>query len=295
MGNIDLHFHTNNSDGAFPTDKILKMCEEKQLEIISITDHDSVQSYFDIKTQNLEFNGKIIPGVELSFCKDGTLYDVLGYGIDVDVVDVWIKEKYSTEQKIANQKIILENMKVLYKKLGVKFDEGVEITTGKKAEAYNLIKQSALAFEENKIAAPELFGEMFYKRHHTNPQSKFFVDETKNLPTLAECLDIIHNAGGISSLAHSGAYGFTNQEMINHINYAINCGVKALELKYNCHTPEQEEIIEELAKKNNLYLTGGSDFHGGKIKPQVKLGVVYADKNINAEKFENFLQNVKYL
>jgi predicted metal-dependent phosphoesterase TrpH len=294
MGNIDLHFHTNNSDGAFSTAEILKMCEEKQLEIISITDHDSVQSYFDIKTQNLEFNGKIIPGVELSFCKDGTLYDVLGYGINVDVVDMWIKEKYSTKQKIANQKIILENMKTLYKKLGIKFDESVEIATGKKAEAYNLIKQSALAFEENKIVAPELFGEMFYKRHHTNPQSRFFVDETKNLPTLSECLDIIHKAGGISSLAHSGAYGFTNQEMVNHINYAINNGVKGLELKYNCHTPEQEEIIEDLAKGNNLYLTGGSDFHGGKIKPQVELGVVYANKNINAEKFENFLQNVKY-
>ncbi len=295
MGNIDLHFHTNNSDGAFSTAETLKMCEDKGLEIISITDHDSVKSYFDIKSKGLLFNGKIIPGVELSFCKDGTLYDVLGYGIDVEVVNTWLNQKYSTKQKIENQKLILENMKSLYKKLGIKFDESVEITTGKKAEAYNLVKQSALSFEENKLIAPELFGEMFYKRHHTNSQSRFFVDETRNLPTLAECLDVIHKSGGISSLAHSGAYGFTNQEMINYIKYAINCGVKALELKYNCHTPEHEEIIKKLADKNNLYLTGGSDFHGGKIKTQVKLGVVFGANTINSDDFVSFLKDVKYL
>lgn len=292
MNKIDLHFHSVNSDGAFSTSALLNMAEEKNLKIISITDHDSVQAYFDIKENNLTFNGKIIPGVELSFNKDGSLYDVLGYGIDINFMNDWLKHTYSTQALIENQTRILEEMQALYKSLNIKIANNLSISTGKKAEAYNLIKQSALTFEENKTSAPELFEEMFYKRYHTNKKSKFFIDETLNLPTLEECIEIIHKAGGVASLAHPGAYGFSKPEMEEFIKFAISKGVDAVELKYNCHTPEQEQIIEDLAQKNGLLLTGGSDFHGGKIKPQVSLGKVYDNNDIYASDFEDFFEKV---
>ena len=294
MKKVDLHIHTLNSDGAFKTAEVLKMCEENNLEIISITDHDSVKSYYDIKNENLEFNGKIIPGVELSFNKNGSLYDVLGYGIDIDVMNEWLEKRYSKEALISNQKEILNDMKKLYKNLGIKFNEELDIIIGKKAEAYNLIKTSALDFEENREVAPELFAEMFYKKHHTNRESKYYINETRNLPTLKECIEIIHKAGGVSSLAHSGAYGFSVEQMTDFINYAVDHGVKALELKYNCHTPEQEELIMEIARKHDLLVTGGSDFHGGKVKPQVKLGVVFGQNNIDSKTLKNVLSAVKY-
>ena len=294
MGMVDLHFHTFNSDGAFTTAAILKMCEENDLKIISITDHDSMQSYFDIKNQNLDFNGKIIAGVELSFKKEGRLFDVLGYGVDVEYINSWIKERYKKEALIKNQESILEEMKKLYTKLGIKFDTNLKVAIGKKSEAYNLIKNSALQYEENRAVAPELFGDMFYKKYHTNSQSKYFVDETKMLPSLTECLKVIHDAGGISSLAHSGAYGFTKEEMRKFIEYAINCGVKGLELKYNCHTEDDERLIKTLAERSNLYLTGGSDFHGGKVKPNVKIGKIYNQKNIYENDMSKFLNVIKY-
>ena len=294
MEKIDLHMHSTNSDGAYSTSALLNMCEERDLNVVSITDHDSVQAYFDIKENNIKFNGKIIPGVELSFNKDGSLYDVLGYGIDVNLVNDWLNHIYSHKKLIENQTRILEEMKALYKSLNIKIANDLTIKTGKKAEAYNLVKLSALTFEENKNVAPELFGEMFYKRYHTNKNSKFFINETQNLPSLKECLEIIHNAGGISSLAHPGAYGFSEAEMEEFINYAIKSGVKAIELKYNCHTPEQEKIITKLAKKHNLLLTGGSDFHGGKIKPQVELGKVYNNTYILKTDVEDFLNKLHY-
>ena len=292
MKKVDLHMHTNNSDGAYSTAELLKMCEEKELEIISITDHDSVQSYFDIKQQDLSFSGEIIAGVELSFNKSGSLYDVLGYGIDINIMNEWLKEKYSKESLIANQRAILNDMKKLYKSYGIKFNEDLDITIGKKAEAYNLIKTSALEFEENRKVAPELFEEMFYKRHHTNRESRFYINETRNLPSLKECLEIIHKAGGISSLAHSGAYGFSKEQMTDFINYAVDFGVDGLELKYNCHTPEQEAMILETAKKRELFVTGGSDYHGGKVKPQVQLGVVYGNNNIDSKTISKILNNL---
>jgi predicted metal-dependent phosphoesterase TrpH len=294
MQKIDLHIHTKNSDGAFETHEILKMCEEKELKIISITDHDSVQSYFDILDQNISFDGKIVAGIELSFGMNGSVCDVLGYGVDIDIVSSWLKKRNSVEERIKSQEMILEEMKSLYSKLKIKFDETCQISIGKKSEAYNLIKPSAVLYNENKLVAPELFEEMFYRNHHTNPKSKYFVNETRCLPTLKECLDIIHKAGGISSLAHPGAYGYSNQELKNYINFAIESGVMGVELKYNCHTAEQEKIIKQLAEENNLYLTGGSDFHGGKVKQQVKLGVVYGDEFVDGKILDKFLQDVKY-
>lgn len=294
MKKVDLHFHTINSDGAFSTVEILKMCEEKNLEIISITDHCSVQAYCDIKNDDLKFDGLIIAGIELSFSKDGTVYDVLGYGIDIDVINSWLNKKFEPQVMFKNQENILENMKNLYTKLGIKFDNGLKITKGKIGEAYNLIKQSALKFEENRIVAPELFQTMFFKKHHTNKKSRFYIDESKIYPSLKECLEIIHRAGGISSLAHSGAYGFSSQELYEYINYAIDCGVQGLELKYNCHTYEDESLIKGLALKHNLYLTGGSDFHGGKIKQNVKLGEISYNRCILDTDISKFLENVKY-
>lgn len=295
MKKVDLHIHTINSDGSFSTREVLKMCEERDLKIISITDHDSLKSYYDIKEQGLSFNGNIINGVELSFAKDGRIYDILGYAFDIEIMNKWLVERYKQENLIAHQKQIFDDMKKLYKKLGIKFDESLEVKTGKKAEAYNLIKQSALTFEENKLVAPELFGEMFYKKHHTNKQSKYYVDETSTYPSLEECINIIKKAGGVSSLAHSGAYGFSLEEMENYIMFAIESGVQGLELKYNCHTPEQETLIAKIAEKYDLLMTGGSDFHGGKIKPQVKLGRVFGEKEICDSDLEKFMKKVDSL
>ena len=75
---IDLHIHTNRSDGQYSTKEILQFCNDKNLEIISITDHDTIQPYRDLENLDI-YTGKIITGVELSFGLNGRLFDILGY------------------------------------------------------------------------------------------------------------------------------------------------------------------------------------------------------------------------
>ena len=78
---IDLHIHTKYSDGEYTVKKILEICEQTGLEVMSITDHDSVGAYLEMeKNPELKqiFHGQIIPGTELSFNKDNHLFDVLG-------------------------------------------------------------------------------------------------------------------------------------------------------------------------------------------------------------------------
>ena len=83
---VDLHLHTNNSDGSDTVIELLQKAENAGLEIISITDHDNCFAYKELKNIDVSnyFSGKIIRGVELAAGYDGMEVELLGYGIDTD-------------------------------------------------------------------------------------------------------------------------------------------------------------------------------------------------------------------
>ena len=82
---IDLHTHTNHSDGTDSVEEILKNAEKNNIEILSITDHDSVDAYFELeRNPNLRqlFSGKLITGAELKTFYNKVSIEILAYGID---------------------------------------------------------------------------------------------------------------------------------------------------------------------------------------------------------------------
>ena len=81
---IDLHIHTKYSDGTDEVIELLKNAEKVGLEIISITDHNTVKAYEKLETINVKeyYSGKIIPGIEMNTKVLGIPIEVLGYGID---------------------------------------------------------------------------------------------------------------------------------------------------------------------------------------------------------------------
>ena len=85
---IDLHVHTVNSDGDFTTKETLIEAEKKGVKILSITDHNNINAYEDLKKLPVKelFSGKIIIGTELEFAKDGRLFDMLGYGFNLELL-----------------------------------------------------------------------------------------------------------------------------------------------------------------------------------------------------------------
>ena len=288
---IDLHIHTNRSDGQYSTKEILQFCSDKNLEIISITDHDTIQPYRDLEKLNI-YTGKIITGVELSFGLNGRLYDILGYNIDLKIIDKWLNIKYPKEEQLNKQQHILSKMQKIYSEFGFEFDQDISLSTGLKSEAYTKMITSLLSHPNNLKIEPDLDKPNFYKKHHTNTDSRYYVDETFNLPTISEVIDIVHKAGGLAVLAHSGAYGFDNNELNKFIQLAIENGVDGLELKYPAHTPKHEEIILDFTKKYNLITTGGSDFHGEKIKPQVELNTTYNDYILTEKDISSLLDKI---
>lgn len=287
MKSIDLHMHTKYSDGEYNVTEVLKECENAGLSVISITDHDAVGAYKEIEEKpeiRKKFSGRIIPGTELSFNKDGYLFDVLGYGIDYKKMQNLLDSRMDDKDKKEIQAILLEEWKQVCRNKGIKFDERIETTNGTKSEAFNVLFtdiSNFVKYPENAKFAEYISKEnraFFYKRYFSNPNSDFFVYESRFSPSLKEAIDMIHKCGGKAFLAHSFAYGL--EDTIGFINYAIEQGIDGIEQYYSTFTNVHENIIRELAERNSLYISGGTDFHGPNVKPGINIGVGKGNMNI---------------
>ena len=87
---VDIHMHTIYSDGDKTVEEVLKMCEERKLEYISITDHDTCKQYDDKALKNNKiFSGKIIKGTELHAVFQNKNIEILAYNIKPSIINEW--------------------------------------------------------------------------------------------------------------------------------------------------------------------------------------------------------------
>ena len=87
----------------------------------------------------------------------------------------------------------------------------------------------------------------------------------------ARCVEVIKAAGGKVSLAHPYQINIPNEDLDVLVGQLAACGLDAIECFYSKHSPNQEAFYLYLAEKYHLHVTGGSDFHGEKVKPDVQL------------------------
>ncbi len=95
---IDLHMHTVYSDGDKTVEEILKLCKEKHLEYISITDQSNCMQYKDEAFSKNIFSGKVIKGVELQGSVLNKCIEILAYDYDIDILSKWINTYFSEEK-----------------------------------------------------------------------------------------------------------------------------------------------------------------------------------------------------
>ena len=93
---IDLHMHTTYSDGTESCTTVLKKCQEKNLNYISITDHNTALVYKELEQLDVKslFSGKIIPGIELNTKALNIPIEILGYGIDYNKMNELVNKVY---------------------------------------------------------------------------------------------------------------------------------------------------------------------------------------------------------
>lgn len=288
---IDVHMHTVYSDGDKTVEEVLKMCEEKKLEYISITDHDTCKQYEDEAFKRDIFTGKIIKGTELHARFGNKNIEILGYNIDENTINEWSKKYYSDEQLRKQQVLCRKRMLDILDKHGITYDES-KLKEPEKPTDYveQPIYWEIIKDKENCKILGE-FAEsftLFFRKGLANPESSYFMNHVEFRPQYKEVVDIIHQAGGKAFLAHPFEYQFSDtMKFIEDLR-------KEAELDgIECYHPSSAydnriDILVEYARKNNLYISGGSDYHGGP-KPDLQIGVGRGNLNIPKEIIEEWI------
>lgn len=275
---VDMHIHTTYSDGTKSVAEVLKKCEERKLEYISITDHNTCKQYEDEALSKGYFTGKIIKGAEMNATiNNGKKIEFLAYNIkNTEIIEEWsnrffsykvLKEKFN----IAKNKIIeiCDKNELVYNLENIKKD--IPVTDFFVVYMYfELIK-----YQENMNVMKEFINSFndFRRNGLDNPDSIFYMGEdTSPEPMYKDVANKIHEAGGLVFLAHPFEYQFKDTiGFIDELRKEIKLdGIE-------CFHPSAEvdnriNILIDYARKNNLLISGGSDFHGEK-KPNNDIAI----------------------
>lgn len=293
---IDLHMHTKYSDGTDTLKELLTKCNEKNLEIISITDHNSCKSYYEMERFNYKdlYKGNIIVGCEFTTSYKGKLIELLGYDFDYKKVEEYLNNYYTEERYQYNCLSIYNSFMNRIKEIGFNYE--IKDMSNKKftSEFFERsIYNKIIKDEKNKEKLNEdvwaNFGD-FYRKGLTNPKSKLYINYGLYKPTIKDIINLVHNNGGKIFLAHPYQYKLDNTiEFIN--NLFDEYDIDGIECFYTLFSKEETNNIKEFACSRNLLVSGGSDYHGTR-KENHELGIgrgnLYIDKNI----LDNW--NIKY-
>ena len=286
MNKIDLHLHTNYSDGSDSLCELLIQAEKAQLEVISITDHDNCLAYGELKQEKVRklFSGKIIKGVELEAAFDGIIVELLGFGVDTDKINA-NAEDIKKKKKHAYYTQMLRLYEIC-KRLGVKMADDV-LNTYVDGEFYypaSHIHREITKHKENRKFIPDdeswNNGVYFGVKHITDATSPFYVDMGGLFPTLRNIYDTIREAGGLVFIAHIFNYGDKAHGILDHLT--TNFKIDGIECYYSKFTTEQTKYLLELCKAKGYLVSGGSDYHG-ECKPDIKVGTGKGDLMIPME------------
>lgn len=290
---IDLHMHTIYSDGSKTVEEILKMCEAKKIEYISITDHNSYSAYYDeTLINNKIFNGTIIKGCELNAEFQNRSIEILAYKINPDIIKSWGEKYYSKEREKEISKEIYKRFLNILDKKGIKYNENdirPQVHEGELIE--RPIWEEIVKHEENKKIIEEKYFvkslRLFGRNELTNPNSEYFLDRAGFYPKVKEVVDIIHKAGGIAFLAHPFEYKIP--DTIKFIEDLIkDVDLDGIECFHPSATEDEMQLLVDYTRKNNLYISGGSDYHG-ELKPTIEIGVGEGNLNISKDFIKNWL------
>lgn len=255
---IDLHCHSNYSDGMFTPAEIIDLCVKDGIEVVSLTDHDTICGIKEAKEAAEKNNIEFIPGVEINTVWKDFEVHVLGYYMDIE--NDFFTEIIETQQKARidqSEQIIKKLINIA--KIPITIDDVFSQTI-----PGGVVGRPHIARAIYKKGGAKNIQEAYIK--YINDRAPTYVKRETVTPH--EAVEAIYESGGIPVMAHPKE--MENIEAL--LKDLMNYGLRGVEAYHKSHSPALVEYHSCLAESLGLIVTGGSDCHGPRGAIQYMLG-----------------------
>ena len=270
---IDMHVHTNYSDGQFSPDEVIKRAIDSNVGVMAITDHDTLGGIKKID-RNKDFikeSGiKIINGIEISAHSDiGTMH-ILGYDFDLDNKELNDKLDELRTNRMNSTLAVMEQIRRDYG-ISFSYSDIIELVNSKHVGRPLLAKLCV------KYGFSDSISDAF--DNFLNPAKDKVRRYDKNI-FYPECFKLVKDAGGLVILAHPKTLKLKDYDLDKLIYNMKEYGLDGIEVYNSIHTMKDVIFYKVLADKYDLLISGGTDFHGPSIKPNIEIGTGYGNIKI---------------
>ena len=264
MTRVDLHAHSNRSDGTFTPTELVRLAAERELDVVALTDHDTTDGLEEAFAEGGRRGVEVVPGVEFSAEFDHTSVHVLCYWMDVEDEGMQAELGRLRDDRFRRGELMVERLR----------DLGIDVDFGR-------VRQIA---GEAPIVRPHIAQAMVEAGVVGTEKEAFerYIGDGKPGHVAKHALDpvdavgLINAAGGVCVLAHPGMWGDQSSVPDALIERMASAGMRGLEVDHPDHTPEARDHYRRLAGELGLIATGGSDCHGVRYDP-VRLGSSLCD------------------
>ena len=255
----DMHTHSTASDGQYAPGELVGLAKEKGLTLLGLTDHDTLDGIPEAVEAAGKAELRVLPGIEIG-AKEYRSLHLLGYGVSLDDPGL---NGFCEQMKAARDER-------KYRMIDFLKEKGVDIDLG---EVEALAKGGVVARPH---FARVMLEHGYIKTNREAYEKYLDTDEYKRIAirrmSARDCIETLHRAGGKVSFAHPYQVKLDDGALEGLVRDLKGWGLDAIECYYTKHTPEMQAFYLSLAGKYGLHVTGGSDFHGELVKPDVPLG-----------------------
>lgn len=269
---FDLHVHTNHSDGMLSPAEIVDLGVRMGLSGMAITDHDTITGIEEaVKQSNKYDNFIVIPGIEFSSIYNNEEVHILGYFIDYKSPSLIEMTNILKKSRIERGEKIIEKLNSLGYKISI---EDVKSLSG-----------------DDYIGRPHIARALINQGYVYTIQEAFDRFLNRGCPgyvqrynmTIDETIQLIKSNKGMAILAHPGL--LKDKSIIHH---CLLSGIDGIECIHSKHSETDVDYFTQIAKDNNLIITGGSDCHGDTSRGPLLLGQYFIDLN-NISQFKELI------
>lgn len=255
----DLHTHSVFSDGTYTPAQLLQEAEEKKLTAIALTDHNTVAGLPDFLAAARGREVEAVPGVEFSTDYNGTELHILALHLKeacfAQVTD--LMEDYNRRKDQSNADLVDKLNRAGY---------ALDYDKIKAATPKGQVNRALIAAELLKLGYVESVQDAF--KRLLSPKHGLYIPPRRHTPL--QMLDIIHDLGAVSVLAHP-YLNLKQETLVPLLEQAVSRGLQGMEVYYSTYDDATTALAMDTAAAFHLLPSGGSDFHG-ENKPDIRLG-----------------------